>query len=112
MNKMNTLPDLRGFPKLTFLQRIFSQASVRSQDYSTNADFLQLIEYLKQVLTDIESTKREHRLFLEEKRILQHQLTETSAELARANERKQHILQEVRRLENENKALEEGTDVN
>jgi septal ring factor EnvC (AmiA/AmiB activator) len=107
---MDTLLNIRrffdAFKSLSFWQRLFSWASIRSLSYSAYEELIQLNESLKTSQVEIESIKKDKELLLQERNSLLQQLTDSKTSLAKADVRLQHCDQELKRIENENMSLQ------
>ena len=107
---METLLNLRrffdAFKNLSFWQRLFSWASVRSLSYAAHEEFIQLNENFKTSLVEVESIKKDRELLLQERNSLLQQMADSKTSLTKAEARLQHFDQELKRVENENNSIQ------
>lgn len=107
---MDTLLNIRrffdAFKNLSFWQRLFSWASIRSLSYSAYEEAIQLADSLKSAQAEVESIKREKELLLQERNSLLQQLTDSKTNLTKAEVRLQHFDQETKRLESDSNSLQ------
>ncbi|MBL7847296.1 MAG: hypothetical protein JNL40_07500 [Cyclobacteriaceae bacterium] len=107
---MDTLLNIRrffdAFKNLSFWQRLFSWASIRSLSYSAYEEAIQLADNLKNSQGIVESIKMEKELLLQERNSLLQQLTDSKTSLTKAEARLQHFDQETKRLEGDNNSLQ------
>lgn len=107
---MDTLLNIRrffdAFKNLSFWQRLFSWASIRSLSYSAYEEAIQLTDSLKSSQVEMESIKRDKELLLQERNSLLQQLADSKTIITKADVRLQHLDQEIKRIENENNSLQ------
>lgn len=107
---MDTLLNIRrfldAFKNLSFWQRLFSWAAIRSLSYSAYEEAIQLADNLKNSQVEVESIKRGKELLLQERNSLLQQLADSKTSLTKAETRLQYFDQETKRLEGENNSLQ------